>query len=79
MCGIVNVLFLMELFCGYAKACSAETRVDPSRINIILMATCNSWAKLSTLDEGSWLQVTRYIRSSQISINSFELEVGILH
>ncbi|EEE69388.1 hypothetical protein OsJ_28741 [Oryza sativa Japonica Group] len=38
-------------------ACSAEVTIELSRINSILMATCDTWAKLSTLDERSRLQV----------------------
>ncbi|TVU11192.1 hypothetical protein EJB05_44761 [Eragrostis curvula] len=41
-------------------ACSTETTVEPSRINIILLATSNTWTQLSAFNERSWLQIKSY-------------------
>ncbi|KAL6592418.1 hypothetical protein ACP70R_049471 [Stipagrostis hirtigluma subsp. patula] len=38
-------------------ACSAKVTIELSRINIILLATSNTWTKLSSPNERSWLQV----------------------
>uniref|UniRef100_J3MW90 Uncharacterized protein n=1 Tax=Oryza brachyantha TaxID=4533 RepID=J3MW90_ORYBR len=56
-----EVFWLTAISILIVPACSAEVTIELSRINSILMAKGDARAKLSTLDERSWLQVKRYM------------------